>query len=152
MTENFLTATQIYNHSRLFMEAYSTVMRPLCEEAGLPQTAIDILLFLANNPAHTTARDISRYRNMKPAIISFHVERLVSEQYLERREVPGDRRKCSLVCTERALGIIEKGRAVQNRFAAQLTSGLSAEELALYKRCLSTFAQNLEHMKLEGLT
>ena len=30
--------------------AYSTVCKPLCQELGLPQTAFDILLFLANNP------------------------------------------------------------------------------------------------------
>ena len=30
--------------------AYSAVCKPLCQELGLPQTAFDILLFLANNP------------------------------------------------------------------------------------------------------
>lgn len=34
--------------------AYSTVCKPLCQELGLPQTAFDILLFLANNPAYKT--------------------------------------------------------------------------------------------------
>lgn len=30
--------------------AYSAVCKPLCQELGLPQTAFDILLFLANTP------------------------------------------------------------------------------------------------------
>ena len=30
--------------------AYSAVCKPLCQELGLPQTAFDILLFLANGP------------------------------------------------------------------------------------------------------
>ena len=38
--------------------AYSAVCRPLCHELNLPQTAFDILMFLANNPEYTTASDI----------------------------------------------------------------------------------------------
>ena len=38
--------------------AYSAVCRPLCHELNLPQTAFDILMFLANNPGYDTARDI----------------------------------------------------------------------------------------------
>ena len=38
--------------------AYSAVCKPLCQKLHLPQTAFDILMFLANNPNYTTARDI----------------------------------------------------------------------------------------------
>ena len=31
-------------------QAYNAVCKPLCQELGLSQTALDILLFLANNP------------------------------------------------------------------------------------------------------
>ena len=37
---------------------YSDECRPLCHELKLPQTAFDILMFLANNPEYKTARDI----------------------------------------------------------------------------------------------
>ena len=36
--------------------AYSAVCKPLCQKLHLPQTAFDILMFLANNPNYTTAR------------------------------------------------------------------------------------------------
>ena len=39
-------------------QAYNAVCKPLCQELGLSQTALDILLFLANNPDYKTARDI----------------------------------------------------------------------------------------------
>ena len=32
-------------------QAYNAVCKPLCQELKLPQTAFDILMFLANNPA-----------------------------------------------------------------------------------------------------
>ena len=39
-------------------QAYNAMCKPLCQELKLPQTAFDILMFLANNPDCTTARDI----------------------------------------------------------------------------------------------
>ena len=38
--------------------AYKSMCKPLCHELKLPQTAFDILMFLANNPEFKTARDI----------------------------------------------------------------------------------------------
>lgn len=150
MPDSMVTATNIFNQSRLFLGAYRNVMHPLCEESGLPQAAIDILLFLANNPEHTTARDICRYRNMKPAIISFHVDRLVSEQYLVRGSFPNDRRKFCLKCTQKSEPIIRQGRILQNQFAAQLTNGLTEQELQQFRHVLCRFEENLHRMQLGG--
>ena len=61
-------------------QAYSAMCKPLCQELKLPQTAFDILMFLANNPGLDTARDICTYRGLKPGIVSFHVEKLVQEE------------------------------------------------------------------------
>ena len=41
--------------SRKVSLAYGEACKPLCRELNLPQTAFDILLFLANNPAYSTA-------------------------------------------------------------------------------------------------
>ena len=68
--------------------AYSTVCKPLCQELGLPQTAFDILLFLANNPAYKTASDIVDVRRIKANLVSVNVDKLVQEGFLERRPVP----------------------------------------------------------------
>lgn len=38
--------------------AYNAVCKPLCRELNIPQTAFDILMFLANNPDYSTAGDI----------------------------------------------------------------------------------------------
>ena len=46
-----LNASQLSAYSRRFADAYAAAMRPLAQETGLPQGAVDILLFLANNPA-----------------------------------------------------------------------------------------------------
>ena len=77
-------------------QAYSAMCKPLCQELKLPQTAFDILMFLANNPDCTTARDIVEIRKIKANLVSVNVDRLVQEGYLERRAVAGDqfRERC----------------------------------------------------------
>ena len=101
-----LPAVRFYTYAKRFEEAYAAVMRPLTVELGMAQPAVDILLFLANNPGRDTARDICTYRKLKPAIVSFHVDKLAREGYLLRQAVPGDRRKCRLVPTEKAAPVI----------------------------------------------
>ena len=138
-----LTASQVYTHSRLLLDAYAGIMRPQSAELNMAQTAVDILMFLANNPGYDTAKDICTMRHLKPGIVSFHVENLVQEGYLERQNVPGDRRKCRLVCTEKAASIIEKGRALQAKFMRQMTKGLEKEQIDTLVSCLETFEKNL---------
>ncbi|MFQ7013380.1 MAG: hypothetical protein ACLRRU_03035 [Faecalibacterium sp.] len=36
---------------------------PLCQKLHLPQTAFDILMFLANNPGYQTASDVVEVRS-----------------------------------------------------------------------------------------
>ena len=58
-----------------FTLAYRKMCKPLCKELELPQTALDILLFLGNNPAYSTARDIVEIRRIKANLVSMHVDR-----------------------------------------------------------------------------
>ena len=131
-----LPAVRFYTYAKRFEEAYTTAMRPLTVELKMAQPAVDILLFLANNPENSTAkeicnpgmdtaRDICTYRHLKPSIVSFHVDNLVQQGYLERQDIPEDRRKCRLVCTDKAAPVIRRGRAVQETFSRQLTEGLT---------------------------
>ena len=59
--------------------AYSALCHSLCRELNLPQTAFDILLFLANNPECDTASDIVELRKIKANLVSVNVNRLVEE-------------------------------------------------------------------------
>ena len=142
--ENFLTAAKLHVHAKRFMDAYSAAMQPLSREFAIPQTAAEILLFLANNPENRTAKDICAMRRLKPGIVSLHVDTLVTLGFLERKSVPGDRRKLHLEPTEKASSIIARGRQMQERFAQTLAQGLSAEELSCFARCMETISQNLE--------
>lgn len=149
MSELTLTASAMFANAARFTDAYHAVIAPLCEKTQLPPAAVDILLFLANNPGHDTAAAVCRMRGLKPGIVSFHVDRLVTEGYLLRQGVPGDRRKTMLLCTEKAAPIIAQGRVLQHSFAEQLASGLSEEDLEHFRRCITVFDRNIERIRME---
>ena len=128
--------------------AYDAVCKPLCRELGLPQTAFDILMFLANNSEYTTAGDIVNIRRIKPNLVSVNVDRLVRSGYLERRSVSGDRRKTSLLLTERAEPIVRRGREVQERFSELMFRGLTERESFLYT--LAAIGRNLDSVLEEN--
>ena len=71
-------------------------------------------------------------RGLKPAIVSFHIDRLVGEGFLQRQPVPGDRRKTALVLHRKGSARHRSRAAVlQQSFADRLTErpacgGLSA--------------------------
>lgn len=142
--DNFPPAARLHLQAKRLMDAYSAAMQPLSREFAIPQTAAEILLFLANNPENSTAKDICAMRHLKPGIVSLHVDTLVTLGLLERKSVPGDRRKLRLVPTEKAEPILTKGRAMQEAFAQTLAQGLCEEDLACFARCMETISQNLE--------
>lgn len=149
MPEPLLTASAMFANAARFADAYHAALSPLCAETGLPPAAADILLFLANNPGCETAGAICRMRGLKPAIVSFHIDRLVGEGFLQRQPVPGDRRKTALVLTAQAQPIVAEGRELQRAFADRLAEGLSAEDLAHFRRCVAIFDRNIEQIRAE---
>lgn len=151
MAEWNFTALKMFNNANKLIEAYQTVLQPLCRETGMPPMALDILMFFANNPEYGTARDLCQCRGLKPGIVSVHIDRLVKEGLLQRQAVPGDRRKQQLVCTETAQPVIEKGRALQREFAAQILSGLSEDDIEAFRRTLGLLDGNIERIRKHGI-
>ena len=64
------------------LELYNQLCSPLCQQTGISQTSLDILMFLKNNPQYKNAADIVKFRGIKANLVSVHVERLVQEGYL----------------------------------------------------------------------
>lgn len=129
--------------------AYSAMCHALCRELKLPQTAFDILLFLANNPECDTASDVVELRRIKANLVSVNVNRLVEEGYLRRESIPGDRRKTRLLCTDKAQPIIDRGRALQAQFAERLLSGMSDEQRQAFTDAVSVIDRNLDQLLRE---
>ena len=118
--------------------AYSATCKTLCRELKLPQTAFDILMFLANNPDYKTASDIVEVRKIKANLVSVNVEKLVRDGYLERKAVEGDRRKVEPV--------IENGKKLQQDFVEQILSGVDEEKRKKMAEILNQMEKNLDEM------
>ena len=132
------------------IETYSARCKPLCREIQMPQTAFDILMFLANNPDYNTARDIVEIRMLKANLVSMNVEKLVQEGFLERIPDAKDRRKNVLICTENAKPIIEKGRQLQIGFFGNLFDGIDEESRRQFFGVIEKLRTNLDNIRKEG--
>lgn len=139
-------------YAQVFICLYCCACKPLCHALHLPQTAFDILLFLANNPEYRTASDIVEFRKIKANLVSVNVDRLVSEGYLIREAAPSDRRKTLLFCTEKAAPIIEKGRALQMHFMDALMTGIDEETKEIIINGLKQMEENLDQLPEEAFT
>lgn len=141
-----ITIQEMNGHARKLALAYEKALFPLSKEMDMPHTAVSILLFIANNTDLATASDICELRGLKRPIVSAHVERLVQEGYIERRAVPGDRRKDALVCTEKAMNVVEAGRARQIEFAKAVLEGITDEEREVMERCFIRMNENIDRI------
>ena len=123
--------------------AYTRSCKALCHELDIPQTAFDILMFLANHPEYKSARDIVEIRRIKANLVSINVDRLVQEGLLVRREVAHDRRKVELELTEKAAPIVERGRVVQKQFIDTMLQGIDDTTLAAFRTALMQMEKNI---------
>ena len=130
--------------TKKFMAAYKAAQKKVCKAWNVPEVSLDILLFLANNPEYTTARDIVEVRSIKANLVSQHVDRMVREGYLCRKEVQGDRRKRDLSLTEKAMPIIEAGRRMQTDFFETLFHGVSEGEKQAFFETMDIMSRNMD--------
>ena len=130
--------------TKKFMAAYKAAQKKVCKAWNVPEVSLDILLFLANNPEYTTARDIVEVRSIKANLVSQHVDRMVREGYLCRKEVQGDRRKRDLSLTEKAMPIVEAGRKMQTDFFETLFHGVSEGEKQAFFEIMDRMSRNMD--------
>lgn len=130
--------------TKKFIAAYKAAQKKVCKAWNVPEVSLDILLFLANNPEYTTARDIVEVRSIKANLVSQHVDRMVREGYLCRKEVQGDRRKRDLSLTEKAMPIVEAGRKMQTDFFETLFHGVSEGEKQAFFETMDMMSRNMD--------
>lgn len=146
VNKHMTTAVDIYRYFQTFKDAYAAFMKPLCETLGMPQSALDMLLFLANNPDNNTSSEVCAYLHMKPGIVSFHADKLSEEGFIERETSLSDRRKLHLSPTKKALPIIERGRIMQEEFRLKMMNGLDEERVTEFVNSIESIEKNLENI------
>lgn len=120
MTEDKTTFENKVRQSLGFIWRAKRLYEKICQEAGdklgLTQNEIDVLLFLANNPAYDTAMDIVNYRHISKSLVSKSVAFLMSRGLLEAAKNSGDRRNTHLRITQEAESAVHELQAAQRRY------------------------------------
>ena len=120
--------TKFLQFSRQFQQFYGQSFQPLMQEGALSMREINILLFLGNNPAFDTARDITELRNIPKSQVSQAVDLLVTKGFLTRKPDASDRRIIHLELTPTGQETAQRGQTIQSACFQQILDGLQPEE------------------------
>lgn len=123
---------------------YGAVFAPLLSRSRMTQAEMDVLLFLANNPAYDTARDIVEQRRMVKSQVSVSVDALAARGLIERFYHPGNRKTIHLRPTPLARPLVKEGLRLQNRFGALLIAGFSKGEILQLSALIRRMQENVD--------
>lgn len=108
-----ITSSQLLRASQQFKRYYERQFSTLMARETLTMREIRVLLFLANNPDHDTARDVAELRGMPKSQVSAAVDLLVQRGFLWRLPDQEDRRVVHLAITETGVTLGREAREIQ---------------------------------------
>lgn len=137
-----VNCTRMLQFSRQLEKFYTHQFSRFLERTGLSMREVHVLLFLANNPDHDTARDVTECRGISKSQVSQAVELLVVEGFLCRRPDGADRRVVRLSITPEGLPLARECQAIQAACWQQLLEGLTPEQEDLLHTLFETVLRN----------
>ena len=127
----------------LAKQLYGRQLQPVCRQYGLTRAEMDVLLFLANQPAYDTAADIVQRRRLVKSNVSAAVKSLTERGYLQSALLPGNRKSIHLRVCPPAEEAASAGRRVQLAFCEELLHGFSEKERSAMEINLERVGKNL---------
>ena len=115
---------------------YELLSGEVCDRYGLTQMEYDILMFLHNDPQHSTAAEIVKVRKSTKSHVSTSLKKLEDKGLVERIQSKDNKRHIEIVLLDKAELIVEAGINAQKRFAQNVLSGLTEEEKCM---CINVF-------------
>lgn len=125
-------------------ELYQTILKPVCDKYKMTYTEMVVLLFLANNPEHDTARDIVERRRLTKSSVSVSVRSLQEKGFVLGEFTGGNHRSIHLRLCEPSKEIIKEGKIAQESFLTILTNGFSEEEKGRLKNYFKRVTANID--------
>ncbi len=124
-------------------ELYQRSMSPVSLKYDLTSMELTILLYLANNPGHDTAAEITKKRHLTKSHVSTTVRSLEEKGLLVKEYRGNDRKTIHLVLCDSAGDIIRDGQTAQKRFLSGMSAGLSEKQLKDMDACFEHIYQNV---------
>lgn len=132
------------NHAYMQKKWFEWQFKPICKEYGIKNSEFSILLALHLNPEIKTAVDIEKFSELKRGNISICVEILCHKDLLKQVPSENDRRFKTLVLTEKAGEILEKGDEIINEYCAHIFQGIPKENFCTCDKVFKKMTENLQ--------
>ena len=133
-----------WEHHNAIKTLYSKCVEDVIIRHQLTRMALDILLFLANNPCFDTATDIVEIRYLSKSQVSSSVNSLEKRGYVRREYAENNKKTAHLRICAPAQHIVKDGREAQEKFVSVMLQGLSEEECSCMKRCFERMWENID--------
>lgn len=134
----------------LVKRLYDQCMQPACTAFSINRMELDILIFLANNPAYRTATDIIEYRKLTKSHVSTSLKGLAEKGYLEKYYEKNNHKTIYLKLTDQADPIIHCGRNCQRQFTETVFCHFTAQEKEQFALLSDKLIQNIQETLIGG--
>ncbi len=122
--------------------------KKISDETGLHYTALEIIIFLYDNPVNNTAKEICSLLNLKSNLVSFHVDKLVSNGFLAREYLDSDRRKIKLLVTEKCVNVAKRCNEIRTMLCEKFLFNCTKEELIAFFNFISKLNKNADSIEI----
>ena len=144
-----VSSTQLLRVIQQFRRYYDRHFSELLSRTGLSMREMHVVLFLANHPAHDTARDVTELRGLAKSQVSAAVD-LLARHRSGRQPDKADRRVIHLALTDAGAALAREGQKLQSTCLDALFAGLTQSEAERFQELLEKVLTSAEVRLKEG--
>ena len=145
-----VSSTQLLRVIQQFRRYYDRHFSELLSRTGLSMREMHVVLFLANHPAHDTARDVTELRGLAKSQVSAAVDLLAARELLRRQPDKADRRVIHLALTDAGAALAREGQKLQSTCLDARFAGLTQSEAERFQELLEKVLTSAEVRLKEG--
>ena len=145
-----VSSTQLLRVIQQFRRYYDRHFSELLSRTELSMREMHVVLFLANHPAHDTARDVTELRGLAKSQVSAAVDLLAARELLRRQPDKADRRVIHLALTDAGAALAREGQKLQSTCLDALFAGLTQSEAERFQELLEKVLTSAEVRLKEG--
>lgn len=139
-----MKATYLLDTVYQLKKSYTHYIDKVAEKYEISKIALDVLLFLYNNPEWDTANELVRRRGIAKSYVSKSIDELVKKGLIKSELDSKDRRKNHLKLLPAAEKIVTEGAEMQMHFVSNLAKGITKEEKECFLNVINKVQNNLK--------
>lgn len=129
---------QLHWVARILQKAFNEALT----EAGGSQP-VWLILLMAKREAFQTQQELAQAVGIEGPTLTYHLDAMEAEGLIVRTREPTDRRAVRVTLTPSGDALFERLRAAATEFDRRMRQGISDEDVAVVRRTLSGFADNV---------